>query len=104
MFTIKCRESWVAEGYTARYAGGSPRPRINNARDDRQIVRSALKNHATTSRTFRQETMGKYAASSLSTRTIRQRLQQRGLSARRPLLRLPLTMQHRERRRLWNAE
>ncbi|GFS92529.1 transposable element Tcb1 transposase [Trichonephila clavipes] len=48
---------------------------------------------------------------SLSARTIRRRLQQSGLSTRRPLLGLPLTQNHRrlhrqwcEERRIWAAE
>ncbi|GFW78292.1 transposable element Tcb1 transposase [Trichonephila clavipes] len=48
---------------------------------------------------------------SLSARTIRRRLQQGGLSARRPLLGLPLTQNHRrlrhqwcDERRMWMAE
>ncbi|UYV63612.1 hypothetical protein LAZ67_2004968 [Cordylochernes scorpioides] len=47
----------------------------------------------------------------VSARTIRRRLQQSGLSARRPLLRLPLTQNHRrlrhqwyDERRMWTAE
>ncbi|GFT22996.1 transposable element Tcb1 transposase [Trichonephila clavipes] len=40
----------------------------------------------------------------VSTRTVRKRFQQLGLSARGPLLRLPLTIQHSERRRLWGTE
>ncbi|GFX09437.1 glutamate receptor ionotropic, delta-1 [Trichonephila clavipes] len=50
-------------------------------------------------------------STSLSTRTIRRRLQQSGLSARRPLLVLPLTQNHRrlcrqwcDERRMWMAE
>ncbi|GFY04497.1 transposable element Tcb1 transposase [Trichonephila clavipes] len=38
---------------------------------------------------------------SLSARTIRRRLQQSGRSARRPLLGLPLTQNHRRLRRQW---
>ncbi|GFY05181.1 transposable element Tc1 transposase [Trichonephila clavipes] len=41
---------------------------------------------------------------SLSARTIRRRLQQSGLSARRPLLGLPLTQNHRRLRRQWCDE
>ncbi|GFW56714.1 transposable element Tcb1 transposase [Trichonephila clavipes] len=48
---------------------------------------------------------------SLSARTTRRRLQQSGLSARRPLLGLPLTQNHRrlhhqwcDERRMWVAE
>ncbi|GFX81435.1 transposable element Tcb1 transposase [Trichonephila clavipes] len=38
---------------------------------------------------------------SVTARTIRRRLQQSGLSARRPLLGLPLTQNHRRLRRQW---
>ncbi|GFV82539.1 transposable element Tcb1 transposase [Trichonephila clavipes] len=41
---------------------------------------------------------------SLSARTIRRRLQQSGLSARRPLFGLPLTQNHRRLRRPWCDE
>ncbi|GFW93610.1 transposable element Tcb1 transposase [Trichonephila clavipes] len=41
---------------------------------------------------------------SVSTCTIRRRLQQSGLSARRPLLSLPLTQNHRRARRQWCKE
>ncbi|GFX53201.1 transposable element Tcb1 transposase [Trichonephila clavipes] len=41
---------------------------------------------------------------SVSTRTIRHRLQQSGLSARRPLLGLPLTQNHRSFRSQWCDE
>ncbi|GFX88908.1 transposable element Tcb1 transposase [Trichonephila clavipes] len=41
---------------------------------------------------------------SLSSRTIRRHLQQSGLSARRPLLGLPLTQNHRRLRRQWCDE
>ncbi|GFU31745.1 transposable element Tcb1 transposase [Trichonephila clavipes] len=41
---------------------------------------------------------------SVSARTIRCRLQQSGLSARRPLLGLPLTQNHRRLRRQWCDE
>ncbi|GFV12763.1 transposable element Tcb1 transposase [Trichonephila clavipes] len=40
----------------------------------------------------------------LSARTIRRRLQQSGLSARRPLLGLPLTQNHRRLRHQWCNE
>ncbi|GFS57706.1 transposable element Tcb1 transposase [Trichonephila clavipes] len=40
----------------------------------------------------------------MSARTIRRRLQQRDLSARRPLLGLPLTQNHRRLRRQWCDE
>ncbi|GFY02341.1 transposable element Tcb1 transposase [Trichonephila clavipes] len=42
--------------------------------------------------------------SGVSARTIRRRLEQSGLSARRPLLGLPLTQNHRRLRRHWCDE
>ncbi|CAL1274843.1 unnamed protein product [Larinioides sclopetarius] len=45
--------------------------------------------------------MGMFSARLVSARTVRRCLQQRGLSARRTLFRLPLTIQHRKRRRVW---
>ncbi|GFX31518.1 transposable element Tcb1 transposase [Trichonephila clavipes] len=41
---------------------------------------------------------------SVSASTIRRRLQQSGLSARHPLLGLPVTLSHRRLRRLWCDE
>ena len=41
-----------------------------------------------------------FAARHILAYTMRRRLQQRGLSARRPLFWLPLTMQHRKKRQL----
>ncbi|GFX12643.1 hypothetical protein TNCV_3157641 [Trichonephila clavipes] len=38
-----------------------------------------------------------------STRTVRRRFQQHGLSARRPWLRLPLTLHHRLKRFQWST-
>ncbi|GFX59680.1 hypothetical protein TNCV_3754451 [Trichonephila clavipes] len=58
-----------------------------HAREDRHIVKLVLQNRTTTSRTTSQET-GMFAAHTVFARTVR-RLQHRGLSARRPLLRLP---------------
>ena len=93
---------WVQEGHTERHAG-SQRPPATNAREDRHVVRSALQDRTATSRTLSQE-MGLFAARQVSARTVRRRLEQHGLSARRPLLRLPLTLQHRDARRQWCAQ
>ena len=89
---------WVVEDH-AEWHIGSQCPPIFNARKDRHIVKSALQNPIATSWTISHE-LNMFTARSVSTRTVCRRLQQRGLSARQPLLWLPLTMQHRERRRL----
>ncbi|GFV44820.1 transposable element Tcb1 transposase [Trichonephila clavipes] len=48
--------------------------------------------------------MGSVTQHSMSARTLRCHLQQSGLSARRPLLGLPLTQNHRRLRRQWCNE
>lgn len=92
-------DRWVQEGNTERHAG-SQRPPITNARQDRHVIRSALWDRSTTSQTLSRE-LGSYAGRQVSARTVRRRLQQHGLSARRPLLRLPLTLRLRQARLQW---
>ncbi|GFV95778.1 transposable element Tcb1 transposase [Trichonephila clavipes] len=64
--------------------GRSHPPRCTTVHDDRGIVRMAVMDRAATLRTIAQQTHH-----SVSARTNRRRLQQRGMSARHPLLRLP---------------
>ncbi|GFY02912.1 transposable element Tcb1 transposase [Trichonephila clavipes] len=63
---------------------------------------------AVTDRSVILQTMAQHIESvthhSISARTIRRRLQQSGLSARRSLLGLPLTQNHRRLRRYWCDE
>ncbi|GFV06087.1 transposable element Tcb1 transposase [Trichonephila clavipes] len=80
------------------------------SREVRLIVRMAVMDHSVTSRTIAQH-IESVTHHSVSARTIRRRLQQSGLSARRPLLGLPLTQNHRclhrqwcDERRMWAAE
>lgn len=90
---------WVQEGHTDRRAG-SQRPAITNSREDRHFTRMALMDRTATSGALSQE-MGSFARQQVSARTVRRRLQQHGLSARRPWLRLPLTLHHRQERLQW---
>ncbi|UYV70138.1 hypothetical protein LAZ67_7001946, partial [Cordylochernes scorpioides] len=85
-------------------------PQCTTSRADRQIVRMAVTDRSVTSRTVAQHIQS-VTHHPMSARTIRRRLQQSGLSARRPLLRLPLTQNHRrlhrqwcDERRMWMAE
>ncbi|GFU22509.1 transposable element Tcb1 transposase [Trichonephila clavipes] len=78
--------------------GRSHPPQCITSREDRQIMRMAVTNHSVTSRTIAQH-IESVTHHSVSARTIRHRLQQSGLSARRPLLGLPLTQNHRHLRR-----
>ncbi|MBJ4999813.1 IS630 family transposase [Salmonella enterica subsp. enterica serovar Hadar] len=90
---------WVHDSHTERRAG-SQRPPITNSREDRHVIRMALRDRTATSRTLSHE-MGSFARQQVSARTVRRRLQQHGVSARRPWLRLPLTLQHRQERLQW---
>ncbi|GFX74636.1 transposable element Tcb1 transposase [Trichonephila clavipes] len=102
-------DRWMQEGTTDRRSRSHP-PQCTTAREDRQIVRMAVTDRSVTLRTLAQH-MEPVTHHSVSTRTIRRRLQQSSLSARRPLLGLPLTQNHRrlhrqwcDERRMWAAE
>ncbi|GFT04798.1 transposable element Tcb1 transposase [Trichonephila clavipes] len=73
------------------------------SREDAQIVCMAVTDRSVTSRTIAQH-IESVTHHSVSARTIRRHLQQSGLSARPPLLDLPLTQNHRRLRRQWCDE
>ncbi|GFX86843.1 transposable element Tcb1 transposase [Trichonephila clavipes] len=86
----------------------SRQPHCTTAQDDRWMVHIAVINRATTSRTISKQIQS-VTYRSVSARTIRHCLQQSGMSARRPLLLLHLTGNHRHRqwcdeRRPWTTE
>ncbi|GFY17181.1 transposable element Tcb1 transposase [Trichonephila clavipes] len=87
----------MQEGTTDRLGRSHPH-QCTTSYEDRQIVRMAVTDLSVTSRTVAQPI--EYATHhSVSARTIRRRLQQSGLSARRPLLGLLLTQNLRRLRR-----
>ncbi|KFM64929.1 Transposable element Tcb1 transposase, partial [Stegodyphus mimosarum] len=90
-------------GTTGRRVRSHPIQCTTSRDDDRNIVRMAVTDRSITSRTIAQhiQSVTHYP---VSARTIRRRLQQRVLSARRPLLRLPLTQNNRRLRRQWSDE
>ncbi|GFU73855.1 transposable element Tcb1 transposase [Trichonephila clavipes] len=97
-------DRWMQEGTTDRRGRSHP-PQCTTSREDRQIVRMAV-----TSRTIAQH-IESVTHHSVSARTIRRRSKQSGLSARRPLLGLPLTQSQKclcrqwcDERRTWAAE
>ncbi|GFT87096.1 transposable element Tcb1 transposase [Trichonephila clavipes] len=102
-------DRWMQEGTTDRRGRSHP-PQCTTSREDRQIVRMAVTDRSVTSRTVAQH-IESVTHHSGSARTIRRCLQQSGLSARRPLLGLPLMQNHRrlhhqwcDERRMWVAE
>ncbi|GFT19781.1 transposable element Tcb1 transposase [Trichonephila clavipes] len=94
-------DRWIQEG-TMGQRGRSHPPLCVTSRDDRQIVRMAVTDRSASSRSATQH-IESLTRHSVSERTIR-RLQQSGLSARRPLLNLPLTQTHRRLRSQWCDE
>ncbi|GFX81410.1 transposable element Tcb1 transposase [Trichonephila clavipes] len=99
----------MQEGTTDR-RGRSHLTQSTTSREGRQIVRMAVTFRLATSQTIAQH-IESVTYHSVSARTIRRRLQQSGLSARRPLLGLPLMQNHRrllrqwcDERRMWAAE
>ncbi|GFY29878.1 transposable element Tcb1 transposase [Trichonephila clavipes] len=95
-------DCWMQEGTTDRRGQSHP-PQCTTSREDRQIVRMAVTDRPLTSRNVAQH-IESITHHSVSARTIRRRLLQSGLSARRPLLGLPLTQSHRRLRRQWCDE
>ncbi|GFX76743.1 transposable element Tcb1 transposase [Trichonephila clavipes] len=102
-------DRWMQEDTTDRRGRSHP-PQCNTSREDQQIVCMTVTDRSVTSRIVAQH-IESVTHHSLSSRTIRRRLQQSGLSARRRLLRLPLTQNHRrlhrqwcDERRMWVAE
>ncbi|GFW78581.1 transposable element Tcb1 transposase [Trichonephila clavipes] len=102
-------DRWMQEGTTDQRSRSSS-PQCTTSRENRQIVRMEVTDHSVTSLTVAQHI--EYVSYHLvSARTIRRRLQQSGLSARRSLLGLPLKQNHRrlhhqwcDERRMWVAE
>ncbi|GFY21232.1 transposable element Tcb1 transposase [Trichonephila clavipes] len=92
----------MQEGTTDQRGRSHP-PQCNTSRDDMQFVRMKVTDRSVTSRTVAQH-IESVTHDSESARTIRRRLQQNGLSAKRPLLGLPLTQNHRRLRHQWCYE
>ncbi|GFY02970.1 transposable element Tcb1 transposase [Trichonephila clavipes] len=102
-------DRWMQESTMDRRGRSHP-PQCTTSREDRQMVRMAVTDRSVTSRTIEQH-IEYVKHHSVSARTIRSRLQQSGLSARRPLLGLPLTQNHKrlhrqlcDESRMWVAE
>lgn len=90
---------WTDEGRTARKSGSGPR-NVTSARDDRHLVRMALTDRTASSRQLAAQ-WSTATGVSLCASSIRRRLLQRGLRARVPLYRIPLTQNHRRLRLQW---
>ncbi|GFW09541.1 transposable element Tcb1 transposase [Trichonephila clavipes] len=85
-------DRWMQEGTMDRRGRSHP-PQCTTSREDRQIVCRTVTDRSVTSRTITLQ-IESVTHHSVSARTIRHRLQQSVLSARRPLLGLHLTQNH----------
>ncbi|GFT69677.1 transposable element Tcb1 transposase [Trichonephila clavipes] len=92
----------MREGTTDRHGRSHP-PQCTTSREHRQIVRMAMTDRSVTSRTVAQH-IESVTHHYVSARTIRRRLQQSGMIARRALLGLPLTQSHKRLHRQWCDE
>ncbi|GFW48818.1 transposable element Tcb1 transposase [Trichonephila clavipes] len=93
---------WMQEGTMGRHDRSHP-PQCTTSREARQIVCMAVTDRSVTSRTIAQH-IESVTHHSVSARTIRCHIQQSGLTARRPLLGLPLTQNHRRLHHQWCYE
>ncbi|GFY02770.1 transposable element Tcb1 transposase [Trichonephila clavipes] len=94
---MRISDRWMQES-TTDCRGQSHPPHCTTSREDRTIVRMAVTDQSVTSQNVAQNIQS-VTHHSVSAPTIRRRLQQSGLSTRRPLLGLPLTQNHRRLRR-----
>ncbi|UYV84666.1 hypothetical protein LAZ67_X003040 [Cordylochernes scorpioides] len=102
-------DRYMQEGTTDRRVRSHP-PQCTTSRADRQILRMTVTDRSVISRIVAQH-IPSVTHHPVSSRTIRRRLQQSSLFARRPLLRLPLTQYHSclcrqwcDERSMWTAE
>ena len=79
---------------------GQGRPRATTARDDRYLLLTTRRNRRQNA-TLLQRAFRTATGRTISTQTVRNRLREGGLYARRPMVCVPLTARHRVDRRLW---
>lgn len=92
-------KQWTDECRTTRKSGSGPR-NVTSTRDDRHLVRMARTDRTASSRQLAAQ-WSIATGVSLCASSIRRRLLQRGLRARTPLYRIPLTLNHRRLRLQW---
>ncbi|GFX66741.1 transposable element Tc1 transposase [Trichonephila clavipes] len=96
---MRVSKQWTDEGRTARKSGSGPR-NVTSAREDRRLVRMAQTDRTAFSRQLAAQ-WSTATRVSLCASSIRRHLLQRGLRARIPLCRIPLTQNHRRLRLHW---
>ncbi|GFT95100.1 transposable element Tcb2 transposase [Trichonephila clavipes] len=92
-----------SEGERERRRPGAGRPRTTTSTDDRYIQLTARRNR-TENATQLQRQLLLATGRRVSSQTVRNRVHEGGLYARRPMVCIPLTPRHRGARRRWAAE
>ncbi|GFU02147.1 transposable element Tc1 transposase [Trichonephila clavipes] len=96
---MRVSKQWTDKGRTARKSGSGPR-NVTSTREDRRLVRMAQTDRTAFSRQLTAQ-WSTATRVSLYASSIRRRLLQRGLRARIPLCRIPLTQNHCRLRLHW---
>lgn len=95
-------KQWTDKHRTTRKTG-TGRQKVTSERDDRHLLRMAVNDRTASSRQLAAH-WSTATGVQLSASSIRRRLLRRGLRARVPLYRIPLTANHRRLRRQWALE
>ncbi|GFT58957.1 uncharacterized protein TNCV_185751 [Trichonephila clavipes] len=93
----------IQETGNVRRRPGAGRPRTNTSTDDRYIQLTARRNRTENARQLQRQFLLATGRRVFS-QTIRNRLHEGGLYARRPMVCIPLTPRHRAAQRRWAAE
>ncbi|GFW34402.1 transposable element Tc1 transposase [Trichonephila clavipes] len=96
---MRVSKQWTDEGRTDRKSRRGLR-NVTSARDDRRLMRMAQTDRTASSRQLAAQ-WSTATGVSLCASSVRRRLLQRGLHARIPLYRIPLTQNHRHLRLQW---
>ncbi|GFV29055.1 HTH_Tnp_Tc3_2 domain-containing protein [Trichonephila clavipes] len=86
-----------------RHRPGAGRPRATTSTDDGYIQLTARRNRTENATQLQRELL-LATGRRVSSQTVRNRLHEGGLYARRPMVCIPLTPHHRAARRRWTAE
>ena len=108
--TLRVSQSVISRAWTryqmtgsVQHRHGGGRPRSTNPAQDRYLVVSASRNRHSNARKLQDE-LQRASGVHVSDQTVRNRLHDAGMRARRPAIRIPLSVNHRRARREWCQE
>ena len=108
--TLRVSQSVISRAWTryqmtgsVQHRHGGGRPRSTTPAQDRFLVVSASRNRHSNARKLQDE-LQRASGVHVSDQTVRNRLHDAGMRARRPAIRIPLSVNHRRARREWCQE